>query len=175
MAGQEEIDQQVELLNSYRRTLSHYLKRQALLVNANISPEIEHGIHEARDNIRRIKGILRSWDIPVDDHTDDESPVLSSNTLPNMTTDSGKQSMRTATICPNCGGWVRSGAKYCKHCRASISDGRWEIEVSGTNYNEVKEVLQAMVDKMTQSEEMAPPQKTETSLIARIIRFLKRY
>jgi outer membrane protein assembly factor BamB len=71
-ASQEEIDQQRMLLMTYRRTLAHYLSQQATLGTAHIPPEVTHGIREARDNIRRIKGILDGWGVPVEDKPDDE-------------------------------------------------------------------------------------------------------
>jgi outer membrane protein assembly factor BamB/tetratricopeptide (TPR) repeat protein len=71
-ASQEEIDQQRELLTTYRRTLAHYLNQRAALGAAHVPPEVSHGLREARDNIRRIKGILRVWGVPVEDKPDDE-------------------------------------------------------------------------------------------------------
>jgi nucleoside phosphorylase len=71
-ASQEEIDKQLELLNTHRRTLMNYLTRLARLSSAHAPPEIDHGIREARDGIRRCKAALRSWGVRVDDHPDDE-------------------------------------------------------------------------------------------------------
>jgi tetratricopeptide (TPR) repeat protein len=74
--SQEEIDQQRELLTIYRRTLAHYLNQQAALGAAHVPPEVTHGLREARDNIRRIKGILRGWGVTVEDHPDDEPTTV---------------------------------------------------------------------------------------------------
>jgi hypothetical protein len=72
MPDQEEVDGQIELLTIYRRSLSRYLRQQAQLGEAYAPPAVFEGIHEARENIRRIKGILRSWRVNVEDHPNDE-------------------------------------------------------------------------------------------------------
>jgi hypothetical protein len=72
MPTQEEIKHQQTLLNTYRRSLAHYLKQQATLGEAFAPPAVAHGITEAREHIFRIKQILRSWNIPVEDHVDDD-------------------------------------------------------------------------------------------------------
>ncbi len=59
------------MLRINRRTLAHYLQQQATHSTAYAPPVITHGIREARDNIRRIKSILRNWAINVEDHPDD--------------------------------------------------------------------------------------------------------
>jgi nucleoside phosphorylase len=71
-ASQEEIDQQRKLLDTHRRTLASYQQRLAQLGSAHAPPEIDHGMREARDGIRRCKSILRSWGVLIDDHPDDE-------------------------------------------------------------------------------------------------------
>jgi hypothetical protein len=72
MPDQEEVDGQIELLGVYRRNLSLYLRQQAQLGEAHAPPAVFEGIHEARENIRRIKGILRSWAVYIEDHPNDE-------------------------------------------------------------------------------------------------------
>src|SRR5438552_2676411 len=67
MPSQEDRDNQRELLATHRRNLALYLKQQAELGTANIPPSIANGIREAPDNIRYIKGTLRSWGITVED------------------------------------------------------------------------------------------------------------
>jgi hypothetical protein len=69
---QEQIAQQQERLAAHRRTLAHYLQRQAILGAAHLPPEVTHGIVDARDEIRRIKHILRRWGLEAEDHPDDE-------------------------------------------------------------------------------------------------------
>jgi hypothetical protein len=72
MPDQEEVDSQIELLTVYRRSLSRYLRQQAQLGEAYAPPAVFEGIQEARENIRRIKGILRSWGVKIEDHPNDE-------------------------------------------------------------------------------------------------------
>jgi hypothetical protein len=74
MPTQEEIIGQQELLGTYRLTLHHYLVRLAKVSTANATPEIAHGIIEARENILRVKKTLREWDVFVEDNPDDEEP-----------------------------------------------------------------------------------------------------
>ncbi len=73
--SQAEIDDQLELLESHRRTLGIYLKRLAQLGSANAPPEVFHGVREARDAIGRIKAALRSWGAAVVDRPDDTAPT----------------------------------------------------------------------------------------------------
>jgi hypothetical protein len=72
---QEDIDEQSELLDLHRQTLTSYLKRLARLGSAHAPPEIDHGIREARDGIRRVKATLRGWGVAAVDHPDDEGTV----------------------------------------------------------------------------------------------------
>src|SRR5690349_8473198 len=71
MPSQEEIKQQQDLLAAHRRTLAHSLKQQALLGIAQTPPGVVHGIEEAREQIRRVKSVLRGWGVPVEDLPDD--------------------------------------------------------------------------------------------------------
>lgn len=71
MASSEEIAHQQTLLTTYRRNLAHYLKQQAALGEAYAPPSVANGISEARNNIQRIKRILRGWNIAVEDSPDD--------------------------------------------------------------------------------------------------------
>lgn len=83
MPTSAEIADQQNLLTTHRRTLAHYLKQQASLGEAFAPPAVTHGISEARSNIRRIKGILRSWNVRVEDHPDDgDQPLQASPTQP---------------------------------------------------------------------------------------------
>src|SRR5436853_1405390 len=75
MPEPQEITQQQELLQVHRQTLSLYVQQLALLGKAHVRPGVIHGIIEAQSNIRRVKSILRDWDIKVEDHPDDELPV----------------------------------------------------------------------------------------------------
>jgi hypothetical protein len=73
MSSQEDIDLQYELLAIHRRTLASYLKQRAALGGNFTPPGVDQGIYEAREHIRRVKGILRTWDEEVEDHPDDEA------------------------------------------------------------------------------------------------------
>jgi tetratricopeptide (TPR) repeat protein len=77
MLDQEEIGQQQKLLETHRRTLSHYIRQQAAL-GFLAPPGVTHGMHEVREEIRRIKATLRERDIAVEDHPDDKPHVLPS-------------------------------------------------------------------------------------------------
>jgi AAA-like domain/TIR domain len=79
MPSQEEIADQQELLHTHRRTLAQYLKQQATLTGAFAPPSVVHGIREARDQIQRIKSILRGWGIAIEDHPDDNLPANTSS------------------------------------------------------------------------------------------------
>lgn len=72
MPSQKEIDDQQKVLNTHRGTLSILLGQRAQFTGPYTPPSIEHGILEARANIRRVKKILRDWDVSIPDHPDDE-------------------------------------------------------------------------------------------------------
>lgn len=73
MPDKQDIDQQLELLQIHRQTLHLYLKQMAMMGGTSYSsPPIIHGIREARAGIERIKQILRTWKVRVEDHPDDE-------------------------------------------------------------------------------------------------------
>jgi hypothetical protein len=74
MPSQEDISNQQERLATYRHRLALHLNQQALHGKANVPASIGAGIREARDNIQRIKAILRGWCVAVEDHPDDEDP-----------------------------------------------------------------------------------------------------
>src|SRR6266545_5158333 len=73
MCSQEEIAQQRELLEIYRRTLAHHLRQIASLGAAFTPPYIVNGVYEARANIERIKIFLRSYAVPVEDLPTDKA------------------------------------------------------------------------------------------------------
>jgi TIR domain len=72
MPTQEDINDKKELLAIHRQNLEQYLKQQAMLGTAFAPPMVTNGIREERNNIRRVKEILRDWKQQVDDHPDDE-------------------------------------------------------------------------------------------------------
>jgi hypothetical protein len=88
MPSQEDIEAQQELLEAYRRTLSHYLNQRAQLGTGHVPPSIYNGILEAQENIQRIKSFLRSsgeyiQDLPYDQKnvSDKDSGVESINNI----------------------------------------------------------------------------------------------
>lgn len=87
MPSQEDIAELQQLLETYRRTLSHYLQQHAALGSAHTPPSISHGIHEAREKIYHIKKTLRDWGINVEDHPTDSEHNFS---LKFDSSDSGK-------------------------------------------------------------------------------------
>jgi nucleoside phosphorylase len=76
MPSQEDIAHQQKLLKSHRRTLAVYITQLAILGQAFAPPNVMHGIRESRNQIRRIKAILRGWGVAVEDHPDDEEQQL---------------------------------------------------------------------------------------------------
>jgi hypothetical protein len=74
MIPQQEIDEQQELLLTYRRTLATYLRQEAVIGEAYSPPALLYGIAEARSHIRRIKSALRAAGVEVPDEIDDEEP-----------------------------------------------------------------------------------------------------
>jgi signal peptidase I len=70
----DEVAEQQQLLHTYRRTLAIYVRQAAELGGAAYSPpSLLNGVDEARCNIARIKGILRSAGVDVADDPDDEA------------------------------------------------------------------------------------------------------
>ena len=72
MLSQEEIDQQVQLLETNRQTLAVYLRQEATIGKAFSPPALVTGIQEARRNIRRIKAELRANGVSVHEDPSDE-------------------------------------------------------------------------------------------------------
>ncbi len=68
----EDITQQKLLLQTYRRTLAVYIQQQAAIGRAFSSPAIVNGIAETRREIQRIKALLRSANVDVEDGPDDD-------------------------------------------------------------------------------------------------------
>ncbi|MBX0331535.1 hypothetical protein K2Z83_28185 [Oscillochloris sp. ZM17-4] len=72
MPTQDEIDQQLSRLQTYRATLAHYLDQVSLLGAAHTPPGVAHGVREARQGIARCKAALRGWGLAAEGHPDDE-------------------------------------------------------------------------------------------------------
>src|SRR5262245_53354041 len=73
--SQEDIEQQQERLAEHRATLAVYLGQLAKSGSAYAPLPVVKGIAEVRIEIKRIKGILRDWGVPVKDLPDDEEPI----------------------------------------------------------------------------------------------------
>jgi hypothetical protein len=71
MLDQEAIQEQLTLLRAHRRTLAHYLKQRALHGKEYEPPSVAHGIVEAREEIQRIKTLLRENGVMVEDEPSD--------------------------------------------------------------------------------------------------------
>lgn len=75
MLTSEEIAHQQALLKTYRDNLALYLRQQAMQGIAYVTPVVVLGIAEARENIARIKRILRENGVDVLDSANDDVPV----------------------------------------------------------------------------------------------------
>jgi hypothetical protein len=69
---QDEITEQLQLLAIYRRNLALFIQQQAMIGKAYSPLGIINGIAEAREQIHRIKTLLRTAGITVDEDPDDE-------------------------------------------------------------------------------------------------------
>lgn len=72
MPSQNDIEAQLKLLATNRRTLEHYIIQRDTLGSAHVPPMVSHGIREARENIQNIKTILRQQKVVVEDLAIDE-------------------------------------------------------------------------------------------------------
>jgi hypothetical protein len=75
MAEKQDIQGQLILLETHRRTLHHRLKQLIIHGEANVPSSIAHDILESRANISRIKTTLRKCGVATEDHPDDEEPA----------------------------------------------------------------------------------------------------
>src|SRR5215213_2034204 len=74
LLSDDEVAEQKQLLDTYRRTLANYLRQQAGLGGmAHSTPSVLNGIDEARHAIARIKKLLRDAQVNVADDPDDEA------------------------------------------------------------------------------------------------------
>jgi len=71
-ASPEEIEYQQSLLRVHRRNLGHYLRQQAQWGESLVPAAIVNNIREERNEIRRVKEILRGWGLTIADHPNDE-------------------------------------------------------------------------------------------------------
>jgi hypothetical protein len=84
MLSPEAIVEQQNLLATHRRTLAIYLQQIAESGTAHSPPSLLHGITETRNNIDRIKGILRAASVEVEDYPDDDIPSRPPYPKPNV-------------------------------------------------------------------------------------------
>jgi hypothetical protein len=75
MPDQTEIAEQLELLETHRRTLAHYLHQEAIIGSPYAPPSVNHGITTARSEIQRLKAALRRWGVEIEDHPNDNDVV----------------------------------------------------------------------------------------------------
>lgn len=87
MADEEDIQQQMNLLATYRRTLAIYLEQVAQMGFGSIAPGIMNGITNVRNEIWHIKNNLRKQGVSVEDFFIDE-PISYSSSSTNKTTQS---------------------------------------------------------------------------------------
>lgn len=73
MPSQEEITIKLQLLAIHRQNLSRYLQQLAQIGDAFAPPQILNGIQGEREEIEKLKYILRRWKVPVEDSPDDLS------------------------------------------------------------------------------------------------------
>jgi hypothetical protein len=72
MLTPEETARLQHLLATHRKTLSIYVEQQAKLGSTYAPPGVQNGIDEAREEIRRIKTLLRDANVEVTDYLNDE-------------------------------------------------------------------------------------------------------
>lgn len=68
-----EVLHQQKLLDIHRTTLLTYLKQVGRIGENQATPIMINSIAHARDEIEKIKAILRGWNVPVEDLPEDES------------------------------------------------------------------------------------------------------
>ena len=76
MPSADDIKRQQTLLAAYRRTLAILLEQRAAHGAAYAPPATVGGIIEARGQIARIKGVLRSWGVATDDDPNDAEATV---------------------------------------------------------------------------------------------------
>ncbi len=149
MPEQEDILEQQKLLKSHRLTLAHYLNQQAMLGIAFMPPSVTHGILEARENIRRIKKVLRTWEVYVENLPNDEeadnvpfatwpkSPVALEEFSPSLLEELEKVTIKSASIFTNWEEYPRSAStniEFMNRLNEIISgiqfDKEFDIEIT---------------------------------------------
>jgi hypothetical protein len=82
--SQDDIDAQIQLLNTHRRNLVLFLQQQASIGINYAPPGIVNSIYDTRLIIQNIKAVLHAWGVDIEDHPNDEVPeyVVSKDTQP---------------------------------------------------------------------------------------------
>lgn len=124
MPSQEDIRHQLGLLEIHRRNLAQYLKQHALLGEAFAPPMITNGIRMERENITRIKGILRGWGQQIDDLPDDGAPDVAATTATAQQSSEHSYPPTTSTV-PQLKGPVASSFQYDVFISYSHVDEQW--------------------------------------------------
>jgi len=71
IADADTVTHHLKLLSIHRGNLANFLKQQQLYGERDVPPMILNGIANSRQEIQRIKNMLRTWSAPVTDQTDD--------------------------------------------------------------------------------------------------------
>jgi hypothetical protein len=74
MPSNDDIAHHQKLLAMYRGLLAEYLRQRELWDRTQIPDFLRAGIAILRDNIVKLKGLLRGWNVAIDDHPNDEGP-----------------------------------------------------------------------------------------------------
>ena len=71
MPSKQDIEDAQTLLAAHRATLANFLNQQATFSIAHTPPAVLTGMREARTEIQSLKGVLRAWNVPVEDLPND--------------------------------------------------------------------------------------------------------
>jgi TIR domain len=105
MPDADEIEQQQQLITTYRRTLASLLQQAAQYGGESFAPPITtNGIPEARVHIRHAKRALRGWHVTVDDHPNDEPAGALADAALSQT---DERRARLQALCADHSGFIR--------------------------------------------------------------------
>ncbi len=134
MPSQQGLANLQKRLVAHRAILATLLTQQGTHAAANVPPAVVSGIHEAREEIRRIKAALRGWGVEVEDLLDDVLPAA----LPDAGTAPRRAALAEGQIPP--GSSAISFGEGNQIGDVSIGDAagrdvvKGNVEVSGTIY-----------------------------------------
>lgn len=142
MPSEQEILDQKEILETYRRTLAVYLRQRAASDISQISPVTMNGIRETREHIHRIKQTLSEWGVSIFNHPDDEE---------NFTTeqqDSSYGSPRPQNVTTTTGtGSVNIGVGHLPNSKIHVGN-IYKSSVFPYEFIEVRFFAQALIVKV---------------------------